>query len=164
MLLLHPNTHKACSKRPAWKRLLVGVSCILFGSVAAFAAEPLALEPGNWKLVTRPELNGAPMVAAPRTTWLCLTEDSIRAGNIPIPMLPACQVSGGKWSGSQLQLQFTCQSLATAVSTTGVLNAAGASLDGRINVTLNPDANSTGSGTVAYIFTGQRQQATCTPP
>jgi len=144
---------------PGW----IAFAALVQGTTA-WANSQLPLEPGYWKMVTRPELNGAPMVATPKTSWLCLKTEDIQAGNIPIPMLPACQVASGKWNGTQLELTFKCKELPTPMALKGTLNAASRSYQGRIDLAIDPDEQGEGRGKAAYIFSASWQAEACPLP
>lgn len=126
-------------------------------------AVPL-LDPGVWRVNTRPEMVGGQMMVLPRDTQLCVTSEDIQAGRIPVISMPACKVQeGGVWTGNQLDLKLACAGLPEQARVSGVLQANGKSFQGRVEVILEPSKEGMDRGHLVYHQMGIWVGAQCQP-
>lgn len=81
----------------------------IFLSVELFAADAPPMAAGLWEISTTPEFKGIPANPIPKIDRICLDEQSIRAGAIPVRVAVSCKITSGHWDGKQLSLVVACQ-------------------------------------------------------
>lgn len=139
-----------------------GHSQTIAGSDTSSAQRKAVMEPGLWQVNTRPEMRGGQMMVLPRNARICITDEDVNAGRIPLVSMPACQVQeGGVWEGEQLTLKMECKGLPKQSQYGGTLKAQAKAFQGQIDVVLVPDKDGVERGHMVYHQTGTWVAAQC---
>lgn len=143
-------------------RALWAVSSLAFAFGVSAQTVTTPLEPGLWQVNTRPEMVGGQMMALPRNTRVCVTEDDVKEGRIAVISMPACQVqAGGAWVDNALTLKLACRGLPENAQYRGTLEAQGKTFHGRVEVVLAPDKEGMERGHMVYHQIGNWMAAEC---
>lgn len=115
------------------QRLMAWISAsIMFLPVGAPAADAPPLTAGLWEVATTPDLKGIPANPMPKIDQLCLSDQAIRDGIIPLRIAVACKVTGGTWRGDKLNLAISCQDAPADTAIPNEISANGQGFSGYI--------------------------------
>ncbi len=97
--------------------------------LAALLLAPLSwaapgIEPGNWEITTKMEMEGAPFAMPPQTHTQCITQEDMAAGMITTEV-DQCTVKERKTAGNTLTWRVQCKSRAATTDSESTITAAG---------------------------------------
>lgn len=90
-------------------RLITTLSLAALLSSSAFSANSQPMASGRWEVTTTAEFTSIPVTPTPKYDGLCLDDNAIRSGIIPVRIAVGCKITGGKWEGEKLGLHVTCE-------------------------------------------------------